>query len=129
MCIPGLHLLLGIYNRLWSLLGDACNELDLMLAYSSLDNISSNGTYSQYVSLVKRRLQLQYEVSDQQNYLFVMNEMVTFASISLPDAEHDVLKELHKDIDASNVSLSNKVNRTCLNYNKLDVSMFYRLQI
>ena len=90
--------------------------------------MSSNGTYSRYVSLV-RRSQLQSEISDQQNYLIFMNEMVTFANISLPDAEHNVLKGLHKDIDATNDSLSNKVNHTCLNYNKLNVNMFYRFKI
>ena len=107
MCIPGLHLSLGIYNRLWSLLGDACNELDLI---SSPDNISSNSTYSQYVSLIRRKSELQSELHDQQNYLTVLNDMVTFASISLPDAEHNnVLKELCKDVDATTASLNNKV--------------------
>ena len=110
MCIPGLHLSLGIYNRLWSLLGDACNELDLILAESSPDNISSNSTYSQYVSLIRRKSELQSELHDQQDYLTVLNEMVTFSSISLPDAEHnDVLKELRKDVDATTASLNNKV--------------------
>lgn len=30
--LPGLHMSLGIYDRLWSLLEGACTELDLLLA-------------------------------------------------------------------------------------------------
>ena len=89
------------------MLGDACNELDLILAESSPDNISSNSTYSQYVSLIRRKSELQSELHDQ---LTVLNEMVTLSSISLPDAEHnDVFKELRKDVDATTASLNNKV--------------------
>ena len=32
VCIPGLHLSLGMYNHLWPLLVDACNKFDLKLA-------------------------------------------------------------------------------------------------
>ncbi len=32
MCFPGLHLSLGIFDRLYTLLEEACQELDLQLA-------------------------------------------------------------------------------------------------
>ena len=30
--LPGLHISLGVFDRLWTLLEDACTELDLLLA-------------------------------------------------------------------------------------------------
>ena len=32
VCIPGLHLSLGVFDCLWTLLEEACTELDLRLA-------------------------------------------------------------------------------------------------
>ena len=101
---------LGIYNRLWSLLGNACNELDLKLAESSQENITSHSTYTQYVGLIRRKSELQTEMDDKNNYIIVMTEMVTFASITLPDAEQSsMLEELRKDADDTHTSLNNMV--------------------
>ena len=35
VCFPGLHLSLGIFNRLWILLEEECTEVDLALAQES----------------------------------------------------------------------------------------------
>lgn len=101
---------LGIFNRLWSLLGDACSELDLKLAESSRGNVNGGSTYNHYVALLRRRSVLRMEMENQQNHVTVMNEMVTFASLTLPDAEHNnILKELRMDADAAHTSLNNMV--------------------
>ena len=45
-----------------------------------------------------------------QNYVIIINEMVTFANVSLPDAEHNSeLKELWRYADADHISLNNVV--------------------
>ena len=105
-----MHLSLGIFNRLWSLLSDACSELDLKLAESSEEQVNGGSTYNHYVTLIRRRSVLRTEMNNQKNYVTVVNEMVTFASISLSDAEHNsVLKELRRDSDAAHTSLNNMV--------------------
>ena len=49
-------------------------------------------------------------MDDKSNYIIVMTEMVTFASITLPDAEQNsMLEELRKDADATYISLNNMV--------------------
>ena len=109
MCIPGLHLSLGIFNRLWSLLGDACSELDLKLAESSRGS-DGGSTYNHYVALLKRRSALRTELNDKQSHVTLMREMVAFASLTLPDAEHsNMLKELQRDADAAQTALNNMV--------------------
>ena len=58
---------LGIYNRLWSLLGDACSELDLKLADSSQENISGGSSYNNYVTLIRNledTLKMKFDISD-----------------------------------------------------------------
>ena len=46
-------------------------------------------------------------MNNQKNYVTVVNEMVTFASISQSDAEHN--KELWRDADAAHTSFNNMV--------------------
>lgn len=63
-----------------------------------------SSTYNHYVALRS------VEMENQQNHVTVMNEMVTFASLTLPDAEHNnILKELRMDADAAHTSLNNMV--------------------
>ena len=53
VCLPGLHITLGIFDRLFSLLEDCCHELDLSVALE-VNAIAAGGhTYSQYVSALK----------------------------------------------------------------------------
>ena len=93
------------------MLDDACNELDLKLSESSEESIGSGSIYNHYVGLMRRRSGLATELDNQQNELIVLNEMMTFASISLPDDEdNDVLNELRKDAHATHSSVNNMVN-------------------
>ena len=104
-----MHLSLGIFNRLWSLLSDACSELDLKLAESSEEQVNGGSTYNHYVTLIRRRSVLRTEINNQKNYVTVVNEMVTFASISLSDAEHNSVLKERRDADAAHTSLNNMV--------------------
>jgi hypothetical protein len=99
VCIPGLHLSLGIYNRLWSLLIGACTELDIKLALliSGEDSPSGSSTYNHFSTLLRKKSILQMELETQQNYVSVVDEMVTYSSLTLPDAEtNSFLGQLHK---------------------------------
>ena len=53
VCPPGLHITLGIFFRLFSLLEDECHELDLA---HMLHGAQAGSSYEQYlVSLQKKR--------------------------------------------------------------------------
>ena len=100
---------LGIFNRFWSLLSDACSKLDLKLAETSEESVSV-AARTTTMSIFRRRSVLRTELSNEQNHVTVTDEMVTFASISLPYAEHSsMLKELRRDVDAAHTLLNNMV--------------------
>ena len=105
-----MHLSLGIFNRLWTLLGEACTELDLKLAEcsGSGDNISAGESYSHYIALLKRRSLLRMEMETQQGYVKVMDQLVTYTALALPDAD-DTLTELQKEAVAAHKILDNMV--------------------
>ena len=51
--------------------------------------------------MMRKRMKLATKLENQQNELILLNEMITFAILTLPDAENnDILKELRKDNDA-----------------------------
>ena len=65
VCVPGLHLSLGIFNRLWTLLEDACTELDLQLAEVGVGDNTGGGSFSQYSAILNERSQLATWLSTQ----------------------------------------------------------------
>ena len=80
MCIPGLHLSLGIYDRLWNLLCDACHELDLKLA--GLGGNDDGSIFSRYSNAIQRRSTLELEIETQKNYVTLIDQMATYAMIN-----------------------------------------------
>lgn len=101
VCIPGLHLTLGIYNRLWSLLEDACAELDLRLAASG-DSGEGGLSYSLYSSRLKQRSELQSQLQTQLGYASVAEQLATYLSMSLPNPEsNQTLQGLLKEAAAA----------------------------
>ena len=52
MCFPGLHLSLGIFNRLWILLEEECTEVDLALAQESAPGGGGGGGGQQQLQQV-----------------------------------------------------------------------------
>ena len=76
VCIPGLHLSLGIYNRLWSILIGACTELDIKLALLNRGDgtPSSSSTYNHFATLLRKKSLLQMEFEAQQSYVSVVDD-------------------------------------------------------
>lgn len=95
VCIPGLHISLGIFNRLWVLLEDACSELDLLLAqYSS--GSSSGSTFEQYSSALKEEQQLKSALQLEVNKATMLEQLVTYITIHTPSASTDMTTLRHE---------------------------------
>ena len=60
MCIPGLHISLGIFNRLYSLLENACHELDLLQAEkdTGAGDTRAGTSFGQYSAALRRLSEL-----------------------------------------------------------------------
>ena len=74
VCIPGLHLSLGIFNRLWTLLEEACTELDLRLAGESHGSPGIGGlTFSHYSVILEQMSSLKVQIESQTSHARVLN--------------------------------------------------------
>ena len=105
-----MHLSLGIYNRIWTLLGEACTELDLKLAdcSGSGSDISGGESYSHYIDLLRIRSLLRMEIETQQSYVCVLDELVTYIALALP-GENATLTELQEEAVSAHQALENMV--------------------
>ena len=111
VCIPGLHISLGIYDRLWELLEDACNELDLLLAKQS-SGMDGN-TFDRYCKALKESAALRLKLRSQQMHAEVLGNHTTFLMFNLPDPSNDpVLLHLRKEESSVLQEISATVKRT-----------------
>jgi len=95
VCIPGLHLSLGIFNRLWNLLEDACKEIDFQCVVEGCSDTSLEGFRKFY--------SLKMDMEAQQTYRSLLSEMRAFSMLtdsSMPelDAEMAHTQERVKDM-------------------------------
>ena len=89
MCIPGLHISLGIFNRIWELLQDACNDLDLIVARQSGSMDAT--TYGKYRQALIDLMHLREKHLIQEEHLEVLGNMATFFMLNLPNPSSDPL--------------------------------------
>ncbi len=88
---------LGIFNRLWTLLEEACSELDFKL--------SSRGSSSpSFKKLGDMRVELQTE----RNYADLITQMITFHTLAVDSAD-DLCDQLKADLATSQLFISEKV--------------------
>ena len=88
MCVPGLHLSLGIFDRLWTLLEDACKELDLRLAEANHGKGGVGGdTFIQYSVTLQQKASLKSQLDSQKAHANLLEQLATFFSLSLPEPE------------------------------------------
>ncbi len=58
MCLPGLHVTLGVFLRLFTLFEDECHKLDLELAAKSTPQPSDRPAYSKHSDIVHQERSL-----------------------------------------------------------------------
>ena len=91
MCIPGLHLSLGIFNRLWNLLEDACKQLDIKLAEANLGSGTGGSTFQQYSTALQQHSSLKSQLQSRKEQVTMLEQLNTFLTLSLPDPESSAL--------------------------------------
>ena len=89
MCVPGLHLSLGIFDRLWTLLEDDCKQLDLRLAEADHGEGGIGGdTFIQYSVALQQKASLTSQLDSQMAHVNMLEQLATFLSLSLPEPEN-----------------------------------------
>ena len=105
VCIPGLHLSLGIYNRLWTLLEEACHELDFEVATCDIPTSSSDPSTSSF----KQLSLLNVELETQKNEAIVLSEMLTFSTLTMEDPYNSHIYESFDDLAKIQKTICDKV--------------------
>ena len=85
MCPPGLHITLGIFFRL--LLEDECHELDLVHA---IHGAQTGPSYERYIAALWRKRNIEEDIRVLRDYMHQLDQLVTLASIALPNPTTNV---------------------------------------
>ncbi len=111
VCIPGLHLSLGIFNRIWKLLENSCQELDFK---RSLEVCGASHSVGGHCSSIQKLSSVRAEIEVQKKYGSVLSEMLTYCVLTsnsggtneLEDGLKAELVEIEKNIQIKvNISL------------------------
>lgn len=92
---PGLHLTLGIFYRLWTLLEAECHQLDLELAQHMDTSLSQDSqSFAHYCELIAELTELTKKRNDLTMKLTNLTMSIgTFTLLSINDQAFDSLKE------------------------------------
>ncbi len=86
VCIPDLHMSLGIFSRLYELLEEECHSLDLQLAHStSSDN--SESSFAKYSAALTELCRREKELQSHKQHTEAVEQIITYLALALPDAE------------------------------------------
>ncbi len=107
MCIPGLHLSLGIFNRLWELLKNSVVDLDISLAECSESDFDEPA----FRELLKRKAIVTSEIESQKSYASLLDEMATYHCLTLLNPQtNSFVEELKKEASIALKKKSDMVN-------------------
>ena len=90
VCIPGLHISLGIFNRFYNLLENACHELDLLQAETDTGAESQAGTsFGRYSAALRKLTELQHLHDTTEEACKNGEQLLLYLTLHLPDAAKD----------------------------------------
>ena len=109
MCIPGLHLSLGIFDRLWNLLSDDCCALDFRLAgLKPADGSVGGEEFTRYQVALQKRSSMLLGIETQENYVKVIEDMATYFTLTSP-AANTYVTQLQNEATAAKSKIGNMV--------------------
>ena len=96
---------LEIYNRLWKLLEESCNELDLLLAHY-ISGGGAGNSFTEYVAALRRRETLKNDMTSIDRMATILEQLATYVALqpsgtNLPGPPLSILRQ-----DASKARLN-----------------------
>ena len=74
VCLPGLHITLGVFYRLFSLLEEACHNLDVA---ATCQGSHAGGSYERYAQAVQSRSRLEEELRGVKEEVANLDQLAT----------------------------------------------------
>ncbi len=84
VCLPGLHISLGIFYRLFSLLEDVCHQLDFKLAQNTSPSHSSQTSFTEYSLALDQTTELQDERQNLDEAAETLEQVASYLTLNLP---------------------------------------------
>jgi hypothetical protein len=75
---------LGIFDRLWDLLEEACTNLDLHLAEHNSGGTFDN-TFSRYITALSEKAHLKEKLKSLTQTITLLDQLITYFSLHLPN--------------------------------------------
>ena len=85
VCLPGLHISLGIFGRLFHLLEQSCHELDLRLAETTQQE--GSGSFAHYCAALHKRQELKEKRDRRATQAATLEQLVGLLALTLPGAD------------------------------------------
>ena len=109
MCLPGLHITLGVFTKIFKLFEDTCHELDLKLACSSSQTAASSSSFDEYHQEMLKMLSAKEDLTSQLQELNVHEQLTTYLSI-LYGETNEVVKGLLKQAEIKRQAIKQMVS-------------------
>ena len=109
--MPGLHISLGVFNRLFDLLETACQELDLDLA--TKNQRAGGSSFQQYAELLKELSELKEETKLQADKTKIQSQLLSYLLVIIPAPEQSpTIVLLRQEIGKMQKNITDLVNLT-----------------
>lgn len=118
ICLPGLHITLGVFYRLFSLLEDECHKLDIQMAALSSPNTADKPRYARYVASINEERLLRDKNATSERHIVWMEQTLTQLTLnSLNPATDPSVKSVATEVKAEKKRLGRIVSDLSRNSN------------
>lgn len=89
VCLPGLHVTLGVFYRLFTLLEDECHKLDLEMAAQTIAQSDDRPSYTIHSNLVHQERSLLDEKVAVEGEIKWLDQMISFLTLNSTNPSTD----------------------------------------
>ena len=111
--MPGLHLSLGIFNRLFELFEDACQELDIKLATRGTTTVMGGGSFQKYEVMLKQLSELKEQHTAKTAKLTFQSQLLSYLLVIVPAPQHSrTVQNVREELTLTRQKISALVNES-----------------
>ena len=108
-----MHIILGIFYRLWVLLEGACHQLDLELAIRGSPTPTDRESFHKYSALIKQMGELSEKKAELTQLVSSLNAVLSDLTIKLDSESHPLFRALQEEVHSQSKRLKDLVwNKT-----------------
>ena len=110
MSPPGLHITLGVFYRLWTLLEQACHQLDLELAKRKAPLSTDRESFTKYAEVLRELASLEDEKNELGSYAIHLHSQTIQIGSQIPNPNNNhLLTALQQEVNRATTRLQELV--------------------